>query len=213
MAKRKHSYFLYIIESPSDKDLYCQRTEGSLLLEALRLANVLDPIEAHVQYRLVVSANSFAGAFLDLPTKLSEHNGISPILHLSMHGDKSGLQLTDGTEITWDNLAIVLSEVNRNSAHNELIVCMSACNGFYGGLMQLNDLRRRPFDILVGPWNKPRWNDAAVAYVTFYHLLMNKGRSVETSVDAMNRASGNNNKFEFTSYRDILKFAKQHRKS
>lgn len=212
MPLRRPSYFLYIVESPSEEDLFCQRTEGNLLLEALRLAEVPNPIHDRVQYRLVVSVDSFDRALLkDLPMKLKELKGVTPILHLSMHGDAGGLQLTDGTEIAWKELAKLLSEVNKGFANNQLIVCVSACRGFYGGMMQFFDRRRRPFKALVGPWNQPRWDDAAVAYVTFYHLLMNKGRSVKTSVKAMKMASGNQ-KFDSTTPEELLASERRHLK-
>ena len=212
MRRKRRSYFLYIVESPSDNDLFEKRTEGNLLLEALRLAQVSNPTQAHVEYRLVVSVDSFDRALLkDLPKKLNELKGLTPILHLSMHGDKRGLQLTDGTEVNWDELAKLLSEINRNFAKNELIVCVSACRGFYGGFMPLFDRRRRPFKVLVGPMNQPRWDDAAVAYATFYHLLMDKGRSVETSVNAMRIASGNQ-MFQSTIPEELLAWVRRQSK-
>lgn len=135
MAK-KPSYFIYIVESPSDEDLYSQRTEGKLLLEGLRLAQVSNAPNTFVEYRLVISEETFDKAMLeDLPLTLGGLKGIIPILHFSMHGDEGGLELTDGTEIHWDELAKLLSEINRNLARNKLIVCVSACRGIYGGLM------------------------------------------------------------------------------
>lgn len=181
-------------------------------MEGLRLAQVSNPIGTRVQYRLVVSVESFDRAMLeDLPIQLKVLKGITPILHLSMHGDAGGLQLTDGTEIGWKELAKLLSDINKNFANNQLIVCVSACRGFYGGMIQFFDRRRRPFKALVGPWNQPRWDDAAVAYLTFYHLLMNKGRSMKTSVEAMKMASGSQ-KFDSTTPDELLEYERRHSK-
>ncbi|MFH0897503.1 MAG: hypothetical protein V1850_05610 [Candidatus Bathyarchaeota archaeon] len=210
MPKRKRSYFLYIIESPSDEDFFDKRTEGGLLLEALRLSQVSNQPQAPVEYRLVVSEQSFDKAMLeDLPRMLIQLKGVIPILHMSMHGNEGGLQLTDRTDIPWKELAKLLSDINRHYANGELIVCVSACKGFYGGMMQFFERRRRPFKALVGPWNQPNWEDAAVAYVTFYHLLMNKGRTVKTSVEAMKMASGNH-RFDSTTPKELLTNARRH---
>jgi hypothetical protein len=48
-----------------------------------------------------------------------------------------------------------------------------------------------PFYALVGSSNKVSWQDAAVAYVTFYHLLF-KGISIDECVEKMKLASHNN---------------------
>ena len=204
MPRKRESYFLYIVESPSGGDLFSQQTEGNLLLEGLRLAQVPSPINTRLKYRLVVNEESFDRAMLvELPAILKELRGVTPILHLSMHGDTSGLQLTDNTDISWKEFGKLLCDLNKDFANGKLIVCVSACKGIYGGMMQLDDRRKRPFKALIGPWNEPLWADAAVAYLTFYHLLMNKGRSLKTSVKAMKMASGNK-KFDYVTPDSLL---------
>lgn len=49
-----------------------------------------------------------------------------------------------------------------------------------------------PFWALVGNTADTGWSDAAVAYITFYHLLF-KGKDVASCVEAMKVASGDSN--------------------
>jgi len=63
--------------------------------------------------------------------------------------------------------------------------------------MAMHEEKDYPFWALVGNSQSALWSDAAVAYITFYHLFF-KGIAVEQCVDRMRVASGDDNFMVFT---------------
>ena len=184
--------FIYIIESPSDKDLLDGRTEGRTLCESLQLANICN------WYSLVTSKKMFHMALTDrLDEAIEKFPNKVPILHLSMHGFKDGIELTNGDCISWEELRQSLAPLNSSMPEPGLMVCMSTCHGASGLRMAWVEDSIRPFWALVGNAKSPNWDDAAVAYVTFYHQLF-KTEIVEAAVIAMNIASGDGNFLYFS---------------
>lgn len=180
------SGFVHIIESPSADDLLDGRTEGRALSEVLNLA------EIPYYYNLVTNLETLSTA---LDTRLIEafeyFKQQPPILHLSMHGNQDGVVLTDNTFILWADLQALLAPLT-NAMQGELLICMSSCFGSTGCRMAMHEGADQPFLALVGNNNSVLWEDAAVAYVTFYHLLF-KGIAIDECVKRMKLASNDNN--------------------
>ncbi|PHQ59085.1 MAG: hypothetical protein COC03_06985 [Robiginitomaculum sp.] len=178
--------FVFIIESPSEEDILDGRTEGRALSEALRLSNI------DGWYSLATSKKMFFKAITErLYQAISNFPNKVPIMHFSMHGDQEGIELTNGDVIKWAELQQALSPLNNALEHGSLI-CMSSCYGVSGIRMAMNEDTDKPFWALIGNSKSTQWNDAAVAYITFYHQLF-KGRSLEIIVNAMKIASGDSN--------------------
>jgi hypothetical protein len=177
--------FVYIIESPSAEDLLEGRAEGRALSEVLALAGI------PYSYNLVTNLETWNIA---LGSRLQDadncYPGRVPILHLSLHGNERGVALTDDTVFLWNQLKKELTPLN-NKMEGSLLICMSSCFGAYGRRMARDNSTDNPFYALVGSSNKVSWPDAAVAYVTFYHLLF-KGISIDECVEKMKLASHNN---------------------
>ena len=74
-----------------------------------------------------------------------------------------------------------------------LLICMSSCYGIYAQQMAALKKGVIPFKFLVGSQDNINLHDAAVAYITFYHLLF-KGFDIDHCVEAMKLAS---NHFKF----------------
>lgn len=183
--------FVYVIESPGDSDLLDGRTEGRALCELLRLA------EIPFAYSLVTTRKSFETALGDrLQQSMNQHHGPGrrpkrPILHFSMHGFESyeGMQLTSGEYVTWPDvhelvrpLCILLE--------GKLDVCFSSCYGTGAVELAFQELTAPPVRHIVSHNKSVLWSDAAVAFITFYHLLFNKLRPISECVDVMKAASG-----------------------
>lgn len=186
------SHFVYVIESPSDTDLLDGRTEGRSLCEALKLADI-----PH-WYSLATTSKSFEES---LGSRLSEalsRFDQPPILHLSMHGNNEGVGLTSGEFLTWANLRKSLTPLT-NAMAGGLLICMSSCFGGSGCRMAMHEDKDYPFWALVGNSQSALWSDAAVAYITFYHLFF-KGIPVEQCVEHMRTASGDNNFIVFSGH-------------
>jgi hypothetical protein len=182
--------FVHIIESPSPDDLLNGRTEGRVLNEILNLANI-----PHC-YNLATTKQTLYTALEARLNEASKKFQKYPILHLSMHGNKNGISLTDNTFLPWADLQAMLTPLN-NFLKGELLICISSCFGSYGCEMAMNEDKDEPFWALVGNNYTVSWEDAAVAYVTFYHLLFKNTLAEESQVreyvDYMKLASKDNN--------------------
>ena len=178
--------FVHIIESPSDRDLLNGVTLGRSLSEAFNIADI------SYRYNLASNREMFTEALhnrLAMACKNLKKNYF--IVHLSMHGNKDGIELTNQDFLAWDELYQLIIPLKRYMNGN-LIICMSSCEGYYGALMDMNLDGEPPLGALVGNTKKVYYHDAAIAYITFYHLFF-KGKHVSECVSAMKIASGDGN--------------------
>lgn len=180
--------FVHIVESPSATDLLSDQVEGRALCGALKLACI-----PHV-YNLASNRETFRAA---LSERLAEAlntpalQGLRPVLHLSMHGNDSGVELTSGEFISWDVLHSDLAPL-MNAMNGGLLICMSSCFGLSGCRMAMNTTTDQTFWALVGNSKSVDWSDAAVGYITFYHQFF-KGTPIDRCVRVMGEASGDQN--------------------
>lgn len=178
-------FFIYIVESPSPIDLYHRRTEADILRQTLQLNGIL----CH-------SVTAINGEAFDASLSIGLQQAMQvwpehlPIIHISAHGNGSGIQLSSGDMIPWAILREKFRPINVALKHN-LIVCMSTCEGYSGSIMAMHpEDSDFPFFAIVGCTRKPTWPETAVAFSSFYHLLAN-GRQIPSAVEAMHHASGN----------------------
>ena len=178
------NFLVYIVESPSPKELYEGMSEGELLERALSLADI------ECERRLVVNRDMFEEAIgQDFTEAVEDSDCWPPVLHFSLHGDESGIELTNGDEVSWDELREMLIPVN-SGFDETLTLCMSACQGVQALQAAMNS-GALPFVGVIGPTGDPTWSDAAIAYAAFYHLLV-KTRDIDRAVEGMKAASGYN---------------------
>jgi hypothetical protein len=193
--------FVHIIESPSDLDLLQDRKQGGALGEALRLAEI-----PH-SYNLVTTHDSFKMALHDgLIQAMKYEPNKSPILHFTMHGDERGIELTDKTYLSWDEIREFILPIYQ--ALGELLICMSSCKGSSAFKMAKSKYDI-PFLFLLGNNDLVSWSDATVAYITFYHLIFKLGiENIRDHVEVMKMASGND-KFELWGGNDVKQYYKE----
>lgn len=178
------SFFVYLVESPSDVDFYHARSEGELVSRAIALDGIPCFTRTAINYKAFIASLS-----LGLPDAMRAFPDAAPILHLSAHGSKTGVQLSSGEEITWADLRDLITPVNE-SLQGTLLLCMSACNGYSACRMAMRVGNvPHPYLAMVGSYGNPTWSDTAAAYSAFYHHLA-KGRRIEDAVEAMKVASG-----------------------
>lgn len=191
MAEKSNWFFVYIIESPSEIDMYHNRTESLLLQQAINLHNI--PCLS----KIAISKAAFEASFqVGLLEAMQLFPNLIPIIHISTHGYTEGIQLSNHEVISWCHLRSLLLPVN-TSLNNCLLLCMSSCEGYSACrmAMRLNETQH-PFLSMVGHSGKPTWSDTAVAFTTLYHLIA-KGMNVVRAVEAMKIASGDDG-FLFT---------------
>ena len=177
-------FFVYVMESPSATDIYDGRSEGGCLGQVLKLNNI------RCVTRTAVNKPAFVSAlYTGLAEAINAETGKQPILHISAHGSTDGIQLTDGSIVSWDELRELLKPVNK-ALNGRLVVCMSSCKGYMGTRMAMEQLQQEyPFFALVGSGDSPTWSETAVGFSTFYHQMV-RGSHVSAAVAVMRAASG-----------------------
>ena len=206
MPANQNWFFVYIIESPSEIDIYHNRTEGIMLQQALSLQNI------PCINKLAISKSAFEASFqVGLIEAMQIFPNLIPIIHISAHGYSEGIGLSNHEIVSWEYLRSLLLPINA-SFSNKLILCMSTCEGYSACrmAMQLNGTQH-PFLCMIGHPGSPEWSDTAVAFSTFYHLIA-KGVHLLNAVEAMKIASGDDG-FLFTtaeqSQRSYIEYCKQ----
>lgn len=178
-------FFVFVTESPSAPDLYHRRSEGDIVRQAVELNGIRCVVKT------AISAMAFDACLkIGLSEAMASMPGYIPLLHISAHGDVSGIQLSDGYVMPWAELKDHLRPVNA-ALGGSLVVCMSSCEGYAGIKMAMHpEESDLPYFALVGCGAQPTWGETAVAYATFYHQLW-RGEYIADSVAAMRVASGN----------------------
>jgi len=183
-AREKLPMLVYIVESPSPQDVYDGVSEGSLLSGAASLERIPSVV------RTVTNLDKLHRALtLDLAQAV-QHYSRKPILHISAHGATTGIQLTDGGHVSWEQLAEWLRVINK-AMNGYLLLCLSACHGFSACTVALQgDEDDAPYFAIVSNRGTPTWSETAVGYMTFYHQMANHVL-VPAAVEAMKTASMN----------------------
>ena len=120
---------IFIAESVAPDDFYEGNCEGHVVQA---MAKVL-----HWQssYKVALNAETLCRAI-----KHASNSGYD-ILHISCHGDAKGIELTDGTELSWKDLAECFQETH----HAPHTVVVSSCAGGHGGVADaFRNRTRRP---------------------------------------------------------------------
>ena len=176
--------FVNIVESPKDSEIYNNTSEAMLLKKAITLNDI--PCISRVA---INKSNFFKGIYEGFIEGLERYKYI-PILHISCHGSANGIKLSCGDVIQWNEIRDYLCLLNKY-LKDSLLLCMSSCEGFSACKMAMQDGKaQHPFLALIGNDKSPTWPESAIAYATFYHLIIN-GSTIEYATEAMCTASGN----------------------
>ncbi len=182
-SEGKPRFFVYIVESPSAIDLYHRKSEAELLVHSLTLGGT--PCVA----RTAATKEAFLAALLvGLREEMEQRPSLTPILHISAHGDDQGIQFTDSQVMSWSELKQWLQRINQ-ALSGRLVLGISACEGFTACQMAMDQKDEPPFFALISHAKKPTWSDAAVGFLSFYHRMA-KGTHVSEALKAMQMASG-----------------------
>jgi hypothetical protein len=187
---------IYLIESPSAIDLLEGRNEGDALARVLGLA------EIEVVYLLATNDETFEAAFEKVKDDMVGRPTIQtamPFIHISAHGSRDGLELTDGDVILWEKLSQLMAGLHRYVGPAALpqgfppnlpktTLCLSSCSGFksYASLSP----SPAPYQSLIGPNKDVGWCEALIAFSTFYYQACILGKDFNVATTAMNFASG-----------------------
>ncbi len=185
---------IYLIESPSARDLYSGRNEGHSLVSILSLG------EVEVNYFITSDAEHFEIALVDIAKLISERDDfdyVMPFLHISAHGAKDGIELTDGDVILWDRLTKLLRDLHvtvgcskAGQPEEELPKCslsLSSCSAFSNYVSTLSD--NLPVQTILGPDKDVGWCQSLLAFSSFYYQAFVQNQTFKNAVSAMNAAA------------------------
>lgn len=148
----KTSPNVYIIESLDPDD------EGNGRLEGVFLAHMLRLHLKETKYSYVRTRGEFKEAVKDFKKSGFRY------LHVSAHGDKDGIETTNGEEISFGQLGRMLSEIPDNCR-----LFMSSCKVVHAASAEALVSEGR-FRSLLGPRNKIDFHDSAATWAAIYHL-------------------------------------------
>lgn len=151
---------VYIIESLRAKEFYDHCLDGAAANEMLKLLDVRS------QYRVALDRKHLEKAISDAV------RGDFEVIHLSAHGDRAGVELTDGDEISWEELA----EMLRPAAGPKKSLVMATCKG--GDKKLAKALRKSGvlFGYVFGSTAKTvTFSDSCLAWSILYNRLVDHG--------------------------------------
>lgn len=109
-------------------------------------------------------------------------NGLRPIYHFESHGNETLSKIGDNDHITWEELSLQLSLINRDMDYSP-VVFMACCHGFHAiSAIKINDAT--PFYYLFGPYIKISAGDLLSSAIIFYKELFTKP-SIEDAIDVL----------------------------
>lgn len=159
---------VFIIETLDPDDEGNGRFEGILLSQMLKLHG------KNPKYRYVRTRKQFAEAAKEFGESKYRY------LHISAHADSEGLITTDQDEIDFDELAEMLQPHLKSRR-----IFLSACAMVHEDLAKAMIPSTGCYSV-VGPTEDIRFTDAAVVWLSMYHLLFSDD-SERVSHDVLKR--------------------------
>ncbi len=191
---------IFIIESPSTEDVKEDRKEGLALSEILRLSNIQNT------YMNVDSIDNLKTTLKQISSEvkreIKKYGAIT--LHFSMHGNQTGIGLTNGEFIDWNNLYLILKDFNDVLGYITLPngkklapvnLHFSVCQGFCAIAIK-NIGSESPYQSLIAPTVAVNWADSIMAFATYYHNTLHKKNGSKIAVEKMNSINDFNNVFK-----------------
>jgi hypothetical protein len=168
-------YEILIVESMAPEDFYDGDCEGQVVQA---MAKVL---HWPSNYKIALNAKSLRRAI-----KHASQNEYD-ILHLSCHGDEKGIELSDGAELTWDELAECFQDLN---AIPKALVISSCVGGDAGVAHAFRSNGLRPTVIFGAEAQDPNeitFSGACISWPILYTHLARVGLKPKAFKDAVKK--------------------------
>jgi hypothetical protein len=153
---------VFIIDSSYPRDFYKDRLDGFVA------RNLLNTMDVQNKLRMVIDLDHFKEAIRDAAAHEFD------VLHLSCHGDDSGIALCDNSQPSWKEFAKIFDD----KRYSPSALIMSACCGASGGIGEaFRNVKHRPM-IIFGSITPLSYGEYCAAWAILYHRL---------TVDGVNR--------------------------
>ncbi|MGV1013020.1 MAG: hypothetical protein ACOYBS_11285 [Flavobacterium sp.] len=187
---------VFVIESLHEED---KPKTGQLLFN-----DIIKRRHENSELILVNSKAEFFGAF-DKVRDETINKLVNPIIHLELHGSKTGLEINDRTSITWEELQFRLSELNFICGGN-LFITLATC---YGGFIHkaIKPNLRAPFWGFVGAFEEVFYPEILSNFNAFYDEFL-QSQDLKQAVIRLNKANENQKSpFQFQNTEYAFKIA------
>jgi len=111
--------------------------------------------------------------------------GRSPILDIECHGNEEGLEMADGSFVTWEQIKPKLEAINLACRFNLILLLGCCCGGYFASTTRLRE--RSAFCAYVGPTESVAAGSLYDGFLAFYQSLF-KDRDLTTAMQAMRAA-------------------------
>ena len=160
---------IYVCEALPDND---QSTGIQLARDTLKLSCDMKGI--YMDACKISDKRQFM-TFMNRVELQAREQGIFPIIHFEIHGNKSELQLPSDEIVKWDELSDICRTINEHCLNN-LFVVLAVCYGFYAALQaNITITKLTPFCSLIGPTEIVCVSQIVDAFPKFYQELLNSG--------------------------------------
>jgi hypothetical protein len=119
--------------------------------------------------------------------KRVENDKLYPILHIETHGSLNGFHLSNGEEISWEELFEETRKINL-LLKNSIMINLSMCYGM-SMIAKINPDERAPFRAIVGTARPISWQLLLQSFEIFYNNYF-FSFSVEDSIELVNKNIG-----------------------
>lgn len=201
MKYPKQKSKVYVIESPNANELLHKIGESDPMVRILNLFQI------DCESYLVINRMTFQMCMEQISEDIIRCDKIlgkelTAYIHLSCHGSKDGISLTSD-KLSWFDIAEELEKVNGKIGlfgkgdlkYGRLTFCMSACEGLFAKNITQYKFHSS-FAVLVGPTEKPTWQQTLTAYSSFYYSMIFNNMKATASIKNMNASIGKENYFE-----------------
>jgi hypothetical protein len=166
----------FIAESVSPNEFYDRDWEGHVAEEIVRL------LDGKASYRIVLNAELLCRAI-----KTASENGYD-IFHLSCHGSKKGIRLSDDTRLSWAELADCFQKTDDTPK----ALILSSCVGGDGGIARAFEERKRRPQVIFGAEADDEdhlltFPGACISWPILYTVLATQGMTAQAFKDAVNK--------------------------
>lgn len=184
---------LYIIESLRDDE----PKTGTILYEDLKLQEFVHEGIKVVLYS-IISADEWDITMQKIYNDCA-CEGVLPIIHLEIHGSENGIQFTNGSLRSVEQIGEQFRKINIVTGCN-LFVTLGVCKGLYM-LFDAHLDKPMPFCCIIGSFEKLISEDIKLRYAEFYGTFFNTFDVTKAYIQLMKTDTGVNPLY--TQYRYI----------
>lgn len=141
-----------IIEANHPDDFYDGRLDGAAT------KSLLDMMQIECCYKIALNLECFEKSLMEACAEASD------VIHLACHGDEHGIQLSDGTDLSWEDLSHQFQD--SKTMPNTLV--MATCHGGVRGLASAFQEKENRPTIIFGSTKSLCFEDYCVAWSLLY---------------------------------------------